>query len=183
MMDERWGVPWRGGTLRPLAQATTQAVAAPGEAAWPYGPAHAAAHREETRWRQGGKAGVVMGSGDEWGDRGCGAEVTRWRRRPRWGRGGIASARAPAAGRAAGVPCARGDGPCRALRKRREAWWPCVQLDGGEPTHHAAAVRSVDQQPSFQRGGLVPRCKGGHAAPPENAFWVSMPCRPPLVRG
>jgi hypothetical protein len=43
------------------------------------------------------------------------------------------------------------------ILKRREALWPCVQVVGVEPTNNTAEVRSVDQKPSFQLGGLVPR--------------------------
>jgi hypothetical protein len=35
------------------------------------------------KWASGWQAGVVLGGGDELGDRVCGADVTRWRRRPR----------------------------------------------------------------------------------------------------
>jgi hypothetical protein len=43
-------------------------------------------------------------------------------------------------------------------------------------------VRSVDQKPSLQLGGLVLGWKGG-ILQPENSFWVSVQFRPPLVRG
>jgi hypothetical protein len=75
------------------------------------------------------------------------------------------------------------DGMGRDILKRRAALWTCVHVDGVEPTHNAAEGRSVDQKPSHQLGGLVPRCTGGHAWQPENSFRVSVQCRPPLVRG
>jgi transposase len=48
-------------------------------------------------------------------------------------------------------------GTCRDILKRREALWTFVQVEGVEPTNNTAEVRSVDQKPSFQLGGLVPR--------------------------
>jgi transposase len=48
-------------------------------------------------------------------------------------------------------------GTCRDILKRRAALWTFVQVAGVEPTNNAAEVRSVDQKPSFQLGGLVPR--------------------------
>jgi hypothetical protein len=80
-----------------------------------------------------------------------------------------------------GVP--KTAGTCRDILKRREALWTFVQVAGVEPTNHAAEVRSVDQKPSFQLGGLVLGCKGGHSRQPENSFRVSVQFRPPLVRG
>jgi hypothetical protein len=55
MMDEVFGVPMRVGTSSQLEQATTAAVAAPGEAAPTYGHEPAVAHLAETSGRQGGK--------------------------------------------------------------------------------------------------------------------------------
>src|SRR6266852_3707224 len=54
-MEEVCGVPMRGGTLRPLEPATTEALAAPGEAARTDVHEHEVAPREETRGRQGGQ--------------------------------------------------------------------------------------------------------------------------------
>jgi transposase len=55
MMEEVFGVPMSVGTIRPLEQATTEAVATPVEAARTYVQAQAVAHLDETRWRQGDK--------------------------------------------------------------------------------------------------------------------------------
>jgi transposase len=55
MMDEVFGVPMSVGTLGPLEQATTAAVAAPVEEARRYVHEQAVAHLDETSWRQGGK--------------------------------------------------------------------------------------------------------------------------------
>jgi len=55
MMGEVFGVPMSVGTISPLEQATTAAVAAPVEEAHTYVHAQAVAHLDETRWRQGGK--------------------------------------------------------------------------------------------------------------------------------
>jgi transposase len=55
VMDEGFGVPMRVGTIRPLAQATTEALAAPGEEARTYVHEQGVAHLDETRGRQGGK--------------------------------------------------------------------------------------------------------------------------------
>ncbi len=54
-MDEVCGVPMRVGTISPLEQATTAAVATPVEAARTYVHTQAVAHLDETSWRQGGK--------------------------------------------------------------------------------------------------------------------------------
>jgi len=54
-MDEVFGVPIRGGTISPLARATTAAVATPVEEARAYVHEQAVAHLDETRWCQGGK--------------------------------------------------------------------------------------------------------------------------------
>src|SRR5215471_8119048 len=78
---------------------------------------------------------------------------------------------------------AKTEGTCQEILKRREALWTFVQVAGVEPTNNTAEVRSVDQKPSLQLGGLVLRCKGGNARQPENSFRVSVQCRPPLVRG
>jgi transposase len=55
VMDEVFGVPMRVGTISPLEQATTEALAAPGEEARTYVHEQAVAHLEETSGRQGGK--------------------------------------------------------------------------------------------------------------------------------
>jgi transposase len=55
MMDEVFGVPMSVGTISPLEQATTAAVAAPVEAARTYVQAQEGAHLDETSWRQGDK--------------------------------------------------------------------------------------------------------------------------------
>ena len=85
------------------------------------------------------------------------------------------------AGQTCGVP--KTAGTCRELLKVRQAWWTFVRHEGVEPTNNAAEVRSVDQKPSFQFGGLVPRGTGGNSWQPENSCRVSVQCRPPLVRG
>jgi transposase len=55
MMEEVFGVPMSVGTISPLEQATTEAVAAPVEAARTYVQAQEVAHLDETSWRQGDK--------------------------------------------------------------------------------------------------------------------------------
>ena len=55
VMDEVFGVPMSVGTISPLEQATTAAVAAPVEEARTYVHEQAVAHLDETRWRQGDK--------------------------------------------------------------------------------------------------------------------------------
>jgi transposase len=55
MMEEVFGVPMSVGTIGPLEQATTEAVAAPVEEARTYVQAQAVAHLDETSWRQGAK--------------------------------------------------------------------------------------------------------------------------------
>ena len=55
MMDEGFGVPMSVGTIGPLEQATTAAVAAPVEEARRYVHEQAVAHLDETSWRQGDK--------------------------------------------------------------------------------------------------------------------------------
>ena len=55
MMEEVFGVPMSVGTIGPLAQATTEAVAAPVEEARTYVQAQEVAHLDETSWRQGDK--------------------------------------------------------------------------------------------------------------------------------
>jgi transposase len=55
MMDEVFGVPMSVGTIGPLEQATTAAVAAPVEEARRYVHEQAVAHLDEPSWRQGGK--------------------------------------------------------------------------------------------------------------------------------
>ena len=53
VMDEVFGVPMSVGTIGPLAQATTAAVAAPVEEARTYVHEQDVAHLDETSWRQG----------------------------------------------------------------------------------------------------------------------------------
>ena len=53
------------------------------------------------------------------------------------------------------------EGMCRDILKRRQALWTFVHLDGVEPTNNSGEVRSVDQKPSLQLGGLVLGWKGG----------------------
>src|SRR5712692_4509531 len=55
VMDEVCGVPMSVGTISPLEQATTEALAAPIEEARTYVHEQKVAHLDETRWRQGGK--------------------------------------------------------------------------------------------------------------------------------
>ena len=55
VMDEVFGVPMSVGTIGPLEQATTEAVAAPVEEARTYVQAQEVAHLDETSWRQGAK--------------------------------------------------------------------------------------------------------------------------------
>jgi transposase len=55
VMAEVGGVPMSVGTIGPLEQATTAAVAAPVEEARTYGQAQEVAHRDETSGRQGDK--------------------------------------------------------------------------------------------------------------------------------
>jgi transposase len=55
VMDEVFGVPMSVGTISPLEQATTEALAAPVEEARTYVQAQEVAHLDETSWRQGGK--------------------------------------------------------------------------------------------------------------------------------
>ena len=55
MMEEVFGVPMSVGTIGPLEQATTEAVAAPVEEARTYVHAQEVAHLDETSWRQGDK--------------------------------------------------------------------------------------------------------------------------------
>src|SRR5881296_2127696 len=55
VMDEVCGVPMSVGTISPLEQATTEALAAPVEEARTYVQEQEVAHLDETSWRQGGK--------------------------------------------------------------------------------------------------------------------------------
>src|SRR2546426_10751676 len=55
VMDEVFGVPLSVGTISPLEQATTEAIAAPVEEARTYVQAQEVAHVDETSWRQGDK--------------------------------------------------------------------------------------------------------------------------------
>jgi transposase len=59
------------------------------------------------------------------------------------------------AGQICGMP--KTETVCREVGKLYDAWWTFVRVEGIEPTNNAAEVRSVDQKPSFQLGGLVPR--------------------------
>jgi hypothetical protein len=52
VMDEVFGVPLSVGTISPLEQTTTAAVAAPVEEARTYVHAQAVAHLDETSWRR-----------------------------------------------------------------------------------------------------------------------------------
>jgi transposase len=54
-MTEVFGVPMSVGTIRPLEQAMTEAVAAPVEEARTYVHEQAVAYLDETSWRQGDK--------------------------------------------------------------------------------------------------------------------------------
>ena len=54
-MEEVFGVPMSVGTISPLEQATTEAVAAPVEEVRTYVQAQEVAHLDETSWRQGDK--------------------------------------------------------------------------------------------------------------------------------
>jgi transposase len=62
VMDEVCGVPMSVGTIGPLAQATTEAVAAPVEEARTYVQAQEVAHLDETSWRQGDKRAWLWGA-------------------------------------------------------------------------------------------------------------------------
>src|SRR2546429_8449886 len=55
IMDDVFGVPLSVGTISPLEQATTAAVAAPVEEARTSVHAQEVVHLDETSWRQGGK--------------------------------------------------------------------------------------------------------------------------------
>ena len=55
VMDEVFGVPMSVGTISPLEQATTEALAAPVEEARTSVPEQEVAHLDEASWRQGGK--------------------------------------------------------------------------------------------------------------------------------
>ena len=54
-LEEVFGVPMSVGTISPLEQAATEAVAAPVEEARTYVHAQDVAHLDETSWRQGDK--------------------------------------------------------------------------------------------------------------------------------
>ncbi len=54
-MEEVFGVPMSVGTISPVEQATTEALAAPVEEARTYVQAQEVAHLDETSWRQGSK--------------------------------------------------------------------------------------------------------------------------------
>src|SRR3954447_1419406 len=55
VMEEVFGVPMSVGTISPLEQATTEALAASVEEARTYVHAQAVAHLDETSWHQGSK--------------------------------------------------------------------------------------------------------------------------------
>jgi transposase len=55
VLEEVFGVPMRVGTISPWEQATTEALAAPGEEARTYMHEQEVAHLDETSWRQSGK--------------------------------------------------------------------------------------------------------------------------------
>src|SRR5262245_168817 len=65
-MAEVGGVPMSVGTISQLAQATTEAVAAPVEDARIYGHEQAVAHLDETSGRQGDKRAWLWGAGPSW---------------------------------------------------------------------------------------------------------------------
>ena len=83
LMDDVFGVPMSVGTISPLEQATTAAVAAPVEDARTYVQAQAVAHLDGDELASGWQARMVMGRGDELGDRVLGTDVPWWRRGPR----------------------------------------------------------------------------------------------------
>ena len=66
-MEEVFGVPMSVGTISPLEQATTEAVAAPVEAARTYVQAQEVAHLDETSWRQGDKRAWLWVAVTSWG--------------------------------------------------------------------------------------------------------------------
>src|SRR2546426_9018622 len=66
MMDDVFGVPVRVGTISQLAQATTEVVAGPVEAARTSVQAPAVAPLAETSWRQGGKRAWFWVAGTSW---------------------------------------------------------------------------------------------------------------------
>ena len=55
LMEDVLGIPVSVGTISPLEQATTAALAAPVEEARTYVHQQAVAHLDETRWREGNK--------------------------------------------------------------------------------------------------------------------------------
>src|SRR5262252_6524 len=65
-MEEVFGVPMSVGTISPLEQATTEAIAAPVEEARTYVHAQAVAHLAETSWRQGDKRARVWVAVTSW---------------------------------------------------------------------------------------------------------------------
>ena len=67
MMREVFGVPMSVGTMSPLEQTMTAAVTAPVEEARTYVHEQAVAHRDETRWRQGGKHAWLWVAVTSWG--------------------------------------------------------------------------------------------------------------------
>ena len=81
-MEEVFGVPMSVGTISPLEQATTEALAAPVEEAhYVKSQEVAPPRRDQLASRE--QTGVVMGGGDKRGDGVCGAAVTRWPSGPR----------------------------------------------------------------------------------------------------
>jgi transposase len=238
-MDAVWGVPMSGGTLSPLEQATTAAVAAPVAAARTYVHEQAVAHRDETSWRQGGKRAWLGGAVTSWvtvfvvrmsrggpvarellGETFAGILVTDRYRAYNWypvrGRqlGWAQLLREFEAMRAregrseeigeallaqahqmftwwhrvregtlrrstfrsymsplrrdverlleAGSRCGMREtaGTCRAILKRREALWTCVQVAGVEPTKNAAA-RSIRPGVRWRKGSVGTQSAAG----------------------
>src|SRR5499427_7760309 len=65
-MEEVFGVPMSVGTISPLEQATTEAIAAPVEEARTYVQKQAVAHLDETSWRQGDKGAWLWVAVTNW---------------------------------------------------------------------------------------------------------------------
>jgi transposase len=66
MLDDVFGVPMSVGTISPLEQSTTVAVATPVEEARTYVHKQAVTHLDETSWRQGGKHAWLWVAGTSW---------------------------------------------------------------------------------------------------------------------
>jgi len=237
--EEVFGVPGSVGTISPLEQATTAAVAAPGEEARRYVHAQAVAHRDATSWRQGAKQAWFWVAVPTWvtvcvvrlsrgGDvarallgktfagmlvtdryrasnwypvrwrQSCWAHLVRdfaalrdrggrseamgdallaqahqmltWWHRVREGtlqRSTFRSSMTPLrreverlvdAGSHCGVP--KTAGTCRDILKRREALWTFVQVDGVEPTNHAAE-RSLRPGVRWRKGSFGTQSEEG----------------------